>query len=79
MERTVKPRVTPLAVLGAVLAVLAVVLYQLELKGLGVGLGFVALVMETASWLIDIGGPRRPGDKDDSQDGEGGPTRPKEW
>jgi hypothetical protein len=74
-----KLRVTPLAVLGAVLAVLAVVLYQLELKGFGVGLGLVALVMETVSWLIDIGGPKRPGDEEDSNDDEGRPSRPKEW
>lgn len=74
-----KPRVTPLAVVGAALAVLAVVLYQLELKGFGVGLGLIALVMETVSWLTDIGGPRRPGDEDDPEDDDGRPTRPKEW
>ena len=74
-----KPRVTPLAVLGLVFAVLAVVCYQLELQGFGVGLGLVALVMETASWVIDIGGPRRPGDEDGPRDDDGGPARPKEW
>jgi hypothetical protein len=74
-----KPRVPVLAFVGAALAVLAVVFYQLELKGLGVGLGLVALVMETASWLVDIGGPKGPREDDDPQDDEGGPTRPKEW
>lgn len=74
-----KPRVTPLAVVGAALAVAAVVLYQLELKGFGVGLGLIALVMETVSSLIDIGGAERPEDDDGPHDDDGRPTRPKEW
>jgi len=72
-------RATPLAVLGVLAGAAAVITYQLDLGGYGIGFGLLALVLETVSWVTAIGGPKRPDDPDSIQEVDGVKRRPKHW
>jgi hypothetical protein len=72
-------RATPLAVFGVLAGVAAVVTYQLDLGGYGIGFGLLALVLEAVSWVTAIGGPKHPGDPDSIEEVDGVKRRPKHW